>query len=228
MHGNHLGIALASIPLFQGADTGALERVAWQVQAKNFKKGECVLEKGDAAPGFFYIESGQVKLSFISEQGNEKVVELLGAGATFGEAAMFIGQPSPVFVQACIASRLLFIRKEAVWELLAHCPEVATHVIGSLSRRLYAMIGELESLCLLSSRERVTGFLLRELDNGPERDIKEIRLPSTKAATASLLNLTPETFSRVIHGLEREGILNVDGRRVEVLDIDRLRAQTHC
>ncbi len=228
MYGKNLGGMLASIPLFKGVDSGQLDRIAWQVQGRCYKKGECIIEKGDVAEGFFYIESGQVKLSFISEQGNEKVVELLGAGATFGEAAMFIGKPFPVFVQTCAASRLLFIRKEAVWALIRQSPEVAGHVISSLSQRLYAMIGELESMCLLSSRERVTGFLLRELDNDPNGDAREIRLPSTKAATASLLNLTPETFSRVIHGLEREGIVNVDGRRVEVLDLARLRAQAHC
>ncbi len=228
MYGKSLSGVLASIPLFQGADADTLDSMAWQVQGKSFKKGECVIEKGCIAHGFYYIERGQVKLSFISEQGNEKVVELLGEGATFGEAAMFVGQPIPVFVQACMPTRLLFIRKEAVWNLIERCPDVAMHVIASLSRRLHSMFGEFESLCLLSSRERVTGFLLRELRVGAEPGVKEIRLPSTKAATASLLNLTPETFSRVIHGLEREGIVNVDGRRVEVLDEDRLRAQTHC
>jgi CRP-like cAMP-binding protein len=44
------------------------------------------------------------------------------------------------------------------------------------------------------------------------------------AAVAALLNLTPEHFSRLLHELVAAGLLQVDGRRITVPDVQRLAA----
>ena len=41
---------------------------------------------------------------------------------------------------------------------------------------------------------------------------------------ASRLNLTPEHFSRVLHELAEQGLIDIDGRNIEIRDLERLRA----
>lgn len=49
-------------------------------------------------------------------------------------------------------------------------------------------------------------------------------MPASKNVIASRLNLTPESFSRILHHLVGEGLIRVSGRDVEMLDLDRLKA----
>jgi hypothetical protein len=51
----------------------------------------------------------------------------------------------------------------------------------------------------------------------------EIALPTSKQITASRLNLTPETFSRILHDLAAAGLIEIDGRRILIHSVTRLR-----
>ncbi|MDP3481815.1 MAG: helix-turn-helix domain-containing protein [Sulfuricella sp.] len=49
-------------------------------------------------------------------------------------------------------------------------------------------------------------------------------MPASKTVIASRLNISPETFSRVLHDLSAAGLINVKGKDVTILDMDKLRA----
>jgi Mn-dependent DtxR family transcriptional regulator len=69
----------------------------------------------------------------------------------------------------------------------------------------------------------VIGFLLHATVGDPDT-VREctVVLPATKQVLASRLNLTPETFSRVLRGLSADGLITVDGRRITLHDVPRL------
>ncbi len=50
-----------------------------------------------------------------------------------------------------------------------------------------------------------------------------MELSAGKSVVASRLNMTPEHFSRVLHELQSAGLIEVDGRMVRILDVERLR-----
>ena len=99
-------------------------------------------------------------------------------------------------------------------------PRFARLMIASLSERAEALVHELDRQALGSGRARLIDYLVRRAGRGPGP--QTITLSPTKAAIASSLNLTPEHFSRVLHKLEADGLLGVDGRRIVVPDMQRL------
>ena len=62
--------------------------------ARHFRlsEGSNVYTQGEPADSVFYIQSGKVKKTVVSEQGKEAVVALLGTGDFFGEGCL-TGQP---------------------------------------------------------------------------------------------------------------------------------------
>lgn len=52
---------------------------------------------------------------------------------------------------------------------------------------------------------------------------QEIALPFSKAVLASRLNLTPEHFSRILHDLMESQLINVSGKNIAVMNIEKLR-----
>ena len=216
---------LANLPLFRELAPEQLDRMATHTRQVRAARGEMLFHRGDEVHGFHIIVYGQIKLAFISAGGDEKVVEILGPGASFGEAVMFMRRPHVVTAQALADSLLLYVERDAVFDELRRDPDFAARMIAGLSRRLHQLVGDLEAYSMRSGTERVIGFLLHRCGDGlPVEGEVDVTLPTTKGVIASRLNLTQEHFSRILHDLSASGLIEVHGRTVRIVDVGRLRA----
>ncbi len=214
---------LANLPMFSEMSPVELDRVAGGTQVQHVAKGETVFRTGDPCVGFHVVVFGQVKLGFTSPQGVEKVVEIVRPGSSFGEALMFLDKPYIVFAQALADSMLLHVAKRTVLEELAREPGFARRMLSGLSRRLHGLVRDVEAYTLRSGAERVIGYLLSDVSDGLSEGAVEVSLSPGKSVIASRLNMTPEHFSRILHDLAASGLIEVDGRRVRINDLARLR-----
>lgn len=171
---------------------------------------------------------GQIKLSIISAAGNEKVIGILRTGQSFGEAAMLMDKPYVVSAQALIDSTLLHIGKRALFEEMARDPSLCRRIIDGMAQRLHQLMRDVESYSLQSGCERAPAYLLGEAGVSSRATKAQtpvaVKLPSHKGVIASRLNLTPEHFSRVLLDLTESELIEVQGRTIQLLDIDRLCA----
>lgn len=223
MSGTKVHAILANLPLFKEMTPEEIDRIVQNTRELHASRGEMVFQRGDPAHGFYVVIHGQLKLALSSPQGVEKVVHLVGPGKTFGEAVMFMGMPYPVYAQALADSLLLHIAKAAVFEGLDRDPIFCRKMLAGLSSRLHSLIGDVEAYSLRSCTQRVIGYLLQYDDDKAEDSNFLINLPASKTVIASRLNLSPETFSRVLHDLSAAGLISVKGKDVSVLDIKKLR-----
>ena len=214
---------LSHVPLFSGLDGDEIARIARGTREINVAKGEILFHKGDTPPGFHLVVYGQIKLAFSSPSGGEKVVDILGQGQTFGEAVMFMERPYMVYAQALKDSQLLQISKTAIVDELERDPKLGRKMIASLSMRLHHLITDVESYSLHSGRQRIIGYLLRDTTD-TDAGTLTITLPTNKGVIASRLNLTQEHFSRILHELTEAGLIVVEGRKITIPDVPKLRA----
>lgn len=214
---------LQNLPLFNEMSEGEIDRVAQGTVTHHVPRGEIVFHKGDPCAGFHVVVYGQVKLGFMSPQGSEKVIEIIGPGQSFGEALMFMEKPYIVFAQTLADSLLLHVGKKVVFDELARDPAFARKMIAGLSRRLHGLINDVEAYSLRSGTQRVIGYLLRDETAEDVAPVSDVLLPANKNVIASRLNLTPEHFSRILHELASAGLLTVEGRVVKIHDIEKLR-----
>lgn len=215
---------LAHIPLFCEMSPGEIERVAQGTRELQLLRGDVIFQRGDPSTGFYVVIHGKVKLALTSPQGIEKVLELVGPGQSFGEAVMFMGKPYPVYAQALTDTLALHINKNAIVGGIDGDPAFCRKMLAGLSIRLHRLIHDVESLSLRSSEQRVVDYLLQNLDDAREGQDVHISLSAKKNVIASNLNITPETFSRILHNLSDAGLIKVDGKEVCVKDVAKLRA----
>lgn len=213
---------LFHLPLFQTLSPEHLDRIVAGTKEIRLDKGATLFRKGAPALGFHVVVYGQVKLSITSPQGNEKVVELIGPRQSFGEAMMFLSRPYPVTSEALTDSLVLYVSRESVDQLLSEDLSFARSMLAGLSFRLHSLIQDVESYSMRSSTQRVIGYLLQQCPD-PADKVMEVSLPTSKLVIASLLNLTPETLSRVFHDLTQNGLIEVEGRMIRIHNPNRLR-----
>jgi CRP-like cAMP-binding protein len=215
---------LASVPLFKELAPAELAPIAAGTTVVEVPRGEIVFNRGDPCEGFHVVVYGQIKLAFVSAEGNEKVVEIIAPGHSFGEALMFMEKPYIVMAQALTDSLLLHVSRAVVFAELERDPKFARKMLAGLSRRLHGLISDVEAYSLQSGTERVIGYLLRQdAQGGSETDPYVVTLPTSKSVVASRLNVTPEHFSRILHDLVEARLIKVDGREVTIFDAAKLR-----
>jgi len=215
---------LRNVPLFREMNEEHLRYISENARFIDLDKDQFVFHKGDRCKGFYITVRGNIKISFLSVEGKEHVARIIGPGQSFAEAIALLEKPSPAMVQAITPARVLLVPNGTIFKCINENPSCAYGMLAGLSRRLHLLASELESVTLNSSQQRVIGFLLQHHEvNGAEQNETQITLPATKSTIASHLNLTPETFSRILHKLDEEGLISVKGKSIRVHDVSKLR-----
>jgi CRP-like cAMP-binding protein len=209
--------------LFATLDDSQLQKVMAMSQKITLSDGETLFEAGVTADRFFLVLEGQVKLYRLSLDGNEKVIELLRPGHTFAEALMFMEQPCyPVSSTAVGDVELLAFENLEFLALLRESVDTCFRLMGDMTMRLHHLIKEIDDLSLQTATGRVAGFLcgkLTELGDG----VQSIELDTPKGVLASRLSVKPETFSRILHNFTADGLINVSGAHIDILNPDGLK-----
>lgn len=214
---------LGRLPLFAAVDAASLDRIAASVSEHRLARGEVLFSQNSPCTGFYLVAHGQIKLAVTAPNGNEKVVEIIPAHMSFGEAVMFLGRAFPVTAEALSDSLVLGIPRDPVQELIDSDKLFARKMLAGLSVRLHSLVKDVEGYALRSSTQRLIGYLLREAGDEDAAGGVEIDLPTSKQVLASRLSVTPETFSRILHNLSAAGLIVVEGKTIRVPDVARLR-----
>lgn len=218
-------------PLFSALSDVQLAALVAATHEVRADKGKLLFQRGTPCEGMYLVVFGVVKLAVSGVQGVEKIVELVRAGESFGEAVMFLNRPFPIMAQTLEDSLLLYVEAAAIDNLLAQDPKFARRLLAGLSVRLHALVRDVESYSTQNAAQRVIGYLLQSVstEHGEsEGDIAThattVSLPVNKNLIASRLNLTPETLSRVLHHFVADGLIEVNGREIVIHDTRRLAA----
>ena len=212
---------LRNVPLFNALEQTHLDFIAASSEIVKFERGNTVFLRGAPVHHLYYLLTGCVKIYAMSKDGAEKVIHLTAPGESFGEAAMFLDTPAPVGTETVQDSTVLVVPRSAIHKLMDDAPRIGRLMLAGMSMRMHRLIKDIEALALQSANERVIHYLLQLCNEQPER--QNIILPARKATIASLLNLTPETLSRTMTKLEKEGLIRVKATEVEIPDPDELR-----
>lgn len=219
----HIEALLSNVPLFHGLEREAVARVAHGTCVITAGRGHILFREGEMPTGFHLIVYGQVKLTVGSSQGAEKVVDILGAGQTIGEAAMFLDRRHPVTAQALQELLLLHIARQAIFDELDRDPRLVCKMIAALSLRLHQLVSDVESYSLESGCQRLIGYLLRGHPNDCDGSIT-VTLTVNKSIIASRLSMKQETLSRMLQHLSAKGLVVVEGRMIHIPEVSKLRA----
>ncbi|MGH8641537.1 MAG: Crp/Fnr family transcriptional regulator [Burkholderiales bacterium] len=215
---------LARLPQFADLENSEVRRIAACATDVFVPVGAVLFRPGEACGGLHFVVEGLIKLAVQNSRGEEKVIDLVGPGGSFGETALFLGRPHGIVAEALADSRLLQLGKEVVLGEVMRNAGFSRRLLKSVCHRLDQRTRDLESVTLHSGTQRVTAYLLGQLPEEVNGAPVAIRLPAKKGIIASRLNLTHEHFSRILHEVQAAGLIEVRGREIRILDVGRLRS----
>lgn len=215
---------LSNQALFRHISPFELNVLQKEVVKVELDKGLTLFQKGDISDGTYIVVYGLIKLGIPSSHGNDKVLELIRPSQSFGEAMMFLDEPYPFYAEAVEPSLLLRLPKNALLRLIEQSPLIAKQMMIGLSYRMLGFIRDVERHSLQNATQRVIDYLLQvsNMQGSPT-----IQLELKKNLVASLLNLSPETLSRVLHQLVDENLIQVSGSHIHIKCPETLKIYQH-
>ncbi len=209
---------IKNCPLFSGATEEDLDNLVSVCRSRQHERGDVLFSEGEEALGFYIVGTGKVKIYKLSPEGKERILHILHPGSTFAEAAIFGSGRYPAYAEPLEKSTLVFFPKREFLTLLKDHSQIAINMIAGLSRFLRQFATQIEELTFKDVPSRLARYLL-ELA-GP--NTVEVELPISKSQLASNLGTVSETLSRTFRKLSEDELLEVRGRRISILDRERL------
>jgi CRP/FNR family transcriptional regulator, dissimilatory nitrate respiration regulator len=207
---------IAQVPLFEGLPREQLDKVADIAVDKKCRKGLTLFSEGSQATGFYIIIAGKIKVYKVSLEGKEQILHIFAKGEFFGEVPMFAGGHYPAHAETLEASRVLFIPRNAFIGLLHSEPSLALNMLGILCQRLRRFTHLIEDLSLKEVPGRLAAYFLYLSDRRKGTDTVDLDI--SKAQLASLLGTIPETLSRILSRMSQQQFIQVEGRKIKLLD----------
>lgn len=206
-------------PFFFGLDEHQIAELEAISTSRKYSKGTIIFSEDEEARGFFVVISGRVKVYKLSPEGKEQILHIISPGQTFAEAALFDDSTYPAFAESLAETRVLYFPKESFLNLIRRNPQISLNMIGSLSHWLRKFVNLVEELSLKDVSARLSKYLL-DLSAQSGRSSKrgiEIKLEINKGQLASQLGTISETLSRALRKLRDKGIIEVEGKRITIL-----------
>ncbi|MBU1247949.1 MAG: Crp/Fnr family transcriptional regulator [Proteobacteria bacterium] len=211
--------ALIRTDLFQGIDRELAEKLVEMTSLRTVEKGEIIFHAGEPADGFYSVASGKVRIYRSSPSGKEQIIHVFGPGRAFAEVPMFQGADFPASAQALAKCKLLYFPRQAFTRMMIQHPDLALSTIGLLAARLRNLVNQVSALSLKEVPARLATYLLL-LKSSQKGNTLELDLP--KGQIASYLGTIQETLSRILKKMTEQGLLEVQGKQVTILDEARL------
>ncbi|MEN8178276.1 MAG: Crp/Fnr family transcriptional regulator [Pseudomonadota bacterium] len=225
VHNNSVITALSTCQLFKSVEWHTIKQLSDSSKLIRLDRGQMVFHSGESELGLFLVKSGQVKVSILASNGSERVIDVVSPGGTFGEDGLFSPMLSRLNAVMLENGEVIEIPRKSIECCLKKCPALASSMLSHLGSKLCRLVGELENCCLRTARQRVIDYLLilaNQQQPGTDQHLN-IQLPAGKGVIASLLDITPETFSRELNRLNSMGLIQVERKTIQILDLSGMQ-----
>ena len=207
--------ALRSNEYFDDCTPALLDEVSGHMQLREYERGEILFWEGDPCDGLYILQEGSAKIYRVSPQGRQYIVRILQEGDTFAEVPAFDGGANPVNVETLETSRIWVINNEVLRDLVQAHPQFAQKVLANFGRMLRGMVRMVSEMAFY----QVTHRLARLINEIPADDLSGISGAHwTQEQMAARLGTVREVVARSLKELERSGAIQVENRRITIVD----------
>src|ERR1044072_1867254 len=124
------------LELLNGMSQPALQRFNAVVRVSKRRRGDWVFVPGDSADSIYLLQQGRMKITALTEDGQEVLHEIVGPGEIFGDTSTILGIPRTTSAQALEPSLVCEIYRKDLETLLSMHPELSFQLLKAVGLRL--------------------------------------------------------------------------------------------
>lgn len=214
---------LQKCPLFAGMSTLSIDLALGNIsyQIINFAPRDVYTLAGMPCRFADIVLSGSLICRMVSLSGKQVEVTRLRPGNLIAPAFIFAKNNSmPVSVETDSEVILLRMTPKTLKKLIDDDADIRMNYIRSLSNIDVFLTHKMKVLSLFTVREKVAYLLL---ERAGEQNSNTIRLTRSRQEIADSFGIQKFSLLRVLSEFEKEGVIRVDGKTIEIIDRSRLK-----
>ncbi len=216
---------LARVSIFEGLNEVQLTKIAEVATQEPFKKGQYLFRQGEPAQWLYLIMRGRIKLVKHAPTGATTIIEIYSVGDELSSAALIEDGPYPASARALTDGTVMKVPKHIFKKMIREWPQVSLNVMRELGTKYRDVVDNLSSLAVY----KVEGRLCRVISSLARRygiygDCRGVILDIslTRQDLADITGTTLETTIRTLNKLRNAGLINWEGKRFFIPDINAL------
>ena len=190
--------------------------------------GQILFQEGGYPAGLYCINRGKVKLYKVGRDGEEHIVRMAKDGDVVGYRSLISGTPYAASAEVLEEATICFIPKSTFLNMLKESPSFNARVMELLCHDLATAEQRELSLAQQSVKERLaeTLLMLKEF-YGLEDDGVTLKGTLTREDFANIVGTATETIIRLLSEFKAKGIIELDKKKIKVLNSSALLRITH-
>jgi CRP/FNR family transcriptional regulator, cyclic AMP receptor protein len=207
------------VPLFSTLTDEEFNSIQHIFVARAYRRNQVIFMEEETGNYMYLVLSGKVKVAKASSGGKETILAIHRTGDFFGEMSLLDGKTAPATVSAMEDSKIISVSGADFHKYLMHNEKVMLQIINVLCARL-RQVWQTQSLSssTADARIRMGIYQLAKRHGIQDAHGTIIDLKITHQELADMVGTSRETVTRVLAHLREQGIVEVDQRRMTLLD----------
>lgn len=191
---------------------------------QTYRKGESIYKVGEESVYLVCMLKGRVKLEKLGIGGRMQIMRMFRPGDNFGYRSYFAVQEHVTEAVAMENTQVALIPMNLIERFCMENPQLAMYFVRNLATDLGASDERTVNLTQKHIRGRLADSIIFLIDKyGFEADGYTINAPLSRDDLAALSNMTTSNAIRTLATFVKEEIIELDGRRIKVLNRDKLK-----
>ncbi|HMK61038.1 MAG TPA: Crp/Fnr family transcriptional regulator [Dissulfurispiraceae bacterium] len=217
---------LKKIGLFASLSDEEIGEMVSSIERGKFRKKEAIFSEGDPSNWFYILVSGKVKITKLSHDGKEIIIELISPGDFFGGFAVLRGFPYPANAVAMEDCDTVRISRHNLLSIIERFPSFMYDITANLGERVREFSDTLKNIALERVESRIASLLLKLAEKTGEKASTgeiEIAMKLTKQDIAEMVGTTVETSIRVMSRFKKSRFLREADGRIVIINLKSLK-----
>lgn len=192
----------------------------------SFEKKETIFSEGDPSEWLYIVKKGKVKITKLSQEGKEIILEIIQPMDYFGGIAVVRGFPYPANAVAMEATEVLKVSRKNLLSIMDRFPNLMYCMAMNIGDRIKDSHETLKNIALEKVESRIASLLVKLSDKAGEKVPEgiQITMKLTKQDIAEMVGTTVETSIRTMSKFTKAGLVSTRTGRLVIRDIERLKS----
>jgi CRP/FNR family cyclic AMP-dependent transcriptional regulator len=209
-------------PIFCDLDPDAFDQLCRYAKHTTLKRGAAIFSKGDPGNSLVAVISGTVKISVSSAGGRSAILNLIGAGETFGEIAVLDGQDRTADATANTDCELFVIDRREFLPFVRSHPALAMKFIELLCTRIRWTSDQVEQVILQNLPGRLASALIR-LTEKHKLTPQGRSIAITQQEISEMVGMSRESINKQLRAWAARSWVRLEHGAIVVLNAEMLR-----
>lgn len=183
-------------------------------QKVEVQKNKVIYSQGEAGRGFYYLSKGEVKITLLSDKGDERIINIVPTGMLFGEH----GVQQEAYLTGAIATSpcvFYFFSDEALAQICKDHPHAATVYTNSLIYK-FRILAEIIDLLDSPVEHQLAYYLLKLVEENGKASMNQ-------TSFAKYIGTSRITVNKIIQKWKHQGYIQLSQRQILITDMDKMK-----